>query len=78
MEAISNLWSAVTRGFRGALDLGAMAVGVAPTSVGLVDAACLPMEAVEPAGSRDAAESDDARLSFTMRQALGFGDSGYF
>jgi hypothetical protein len=39
METIAGVFSAIARGLRGLFDLASMAVGVAPTSVALADAA---------------------------------------
>ena len=48
METIAGVFSAIARGLRGLFDLASMAVGVAPTSVALADAASAPTESLSP------------------------------
>ena len=45
METIAGVFSAIARGLRGLFDLASMAVGVAPTSVALADAATVDISA---------------------------------
>ncbi len=45
METIAGFFSAIARGLRGLFDLASMAVGVAPTSVPLADAATVDTSA---------------------------------
>ncbi len=45
METIAGVFSAIARGLRGLFDLASMAVGVAPTSVPLADAATVDTSA---------------------------------
>lgn len=73
METVAALFSAIARSLRGLFDLASMAVGVAPTSVGLADAACVPTEDEATANwtKRDDPFDDERALSQLTREALG-------
>ncbi len=51
METIAGFFSAIARGLHGLFDLASMAVGVAPTSVALADAATVDTSAGDGARS---------------------------
>ena len=69
METIAGVFSAIARGLRGLFDLACMAVGVAPTSVALVDAATVPTESLGPV--RPVAEPNLPEMSRAEREYLG-------
>ncbi len=69
METIAGVFSAIARGLRGLFDLASMAVGVAPTNVGLADAASVHIEAAGPV--RQVAESNTPEMSRAEREYLG-------
>ncbi len=69
METIAGFFNAIARGLRGLFDLASMAVGVAPTSVALADAATVQTESVGP--GRVTAEPNPSEMSRAEREYLG-------
>ncbi len=69
METIAGVISAIARGLRGLFDLASMAVGVAPTSVPLADAATVPTES--SGAVRTVAEPNCPEMSRAEREYFG-------